>query len=64
MACNVFSRLREMLHSEPIPTTQRPAAPNVRPNIATVSRTPVPVQNLSLDSTITTMVNAAEGVSD
>ena len=59
-----------MLHSEPIPTSARPgppapaAHPNVRPNIATVSRAPAPVQNLSLDSTITTMVNAAEGVSD
>ena len=59
-----------MLHSEPIHTNQRaaspapPAHPNVRPNIATVSRVPAPAQNLSLDATITTMVNAAEGVSD
>lgn len=34
----------------------------VRPNIATVSRPPS--QTLSLDTAITTMVNAAEGVSD
>ena len=60
----MFSRLREMLHSEPIPTTQRAVSPAVRPNIATVSRAPAPTQNLSLDATITTMVNAAEGVSD
>ena len=59
-----------MLHSEPIHTSARhgapaPAAqPNVRPNIATVSRAPAPTQNLSLDNVITTMVNAAEGVSD
>ena len=68
MARYMFSRWREMLHSEPIPTSHRPptpaAHPNVRPNIATVSRAPASAQNLSLDATITTMVNAAEGVSD
>ena len=70
MARYMFSRWREMLHSEPIPTSHRapspaPAGhPNVRPNIATVARAPAPAQNLSLDATITTMVNAAEGVSD
>ena len=61
-----------MLHSQPIPTSQHPvspapaAHPNVRPNIATVSRVPAPVptQTLSLDAAITTMVNAADGVSD
>ena len=59
-----------MLHQSnppaPRPGTPAPAHPNVRPNIATVSRpvAPAPVQTLALDNIIATMVNAAEGVSD
>ena len=59
-----------MLHSDPISTTPRAvspaqaAQPNVRPNIATAPRPTPQTQTLSLDATITTMVNAAEGVSD
>ena len=55
------------MHAQVIPTSPRPAGPptpHVRPNIATVSRPPVPALTLSLDAVITTMVNAAEGVSD
>ena len=43
--------------------TVGPPAPQVRPNIATVARTPPPM-TISLDVMIATMVNAAEGVSD
>jgi len=57
------------MQSQTLPTP-RPATPvpNVRPNIATAARpltaSPASTQTLSLDAVITTMVNAAEGVSD
>jgi len=54
---------------QPSPTSQRALSPapaqhsQVRPNIVTSAR-PLAPQTLSLDAVITTMVNAAEGVSD